>query len=687
MGSLTRQIHETLMASGAMRRPAVEPIAPPVSKAPPEKVAAIDDRPAAIVRCHGAAGDVLLAAAVAGALADSRPGKQIVVETAHAYLCYRNPRIDAVVRPGHAPRAVDEVIDLRPEADWMPKEHRLKRFADLAGVDVERVKFFIHTEPLSELPQRWMRRADQEAVEDGLPRPSKIEIPEDGLPRPSSLESILRGGLGRPSSKISAARLPDDYIVMHVGPTGDPTWKGRNWLVDRWLTVAERLIGEGRQVVLVGARASTLALPKGALDLRGKTTAHEMAHVIDHAALFVGIESFPANVAQCLGVPAVLFFGSILPELRIFRDNVLPVFARHLRCLGCHHDEPRPNVTYTCRVGGEPCQERVTVEMLLAAVHSWLGKSRAKTIVIPPRPQAANDIVVRPCRPARHRTTVVLRRQSTLGDVLVASGVAAAVKRRQPQARIVFHTACPAPLRRHPRIDQVVCGPLSGPLDLVYDMDAACERFPYANMLEAYAASAAVRAEDCEFHFHCEPLDGLPSSYVVMHAGPAGSAARRWVGRDWFFDRFAEIARRLSKRGLQVVLVGDGRPTGDTTPWPANTLDFRGRTTMYQLGTALRHARLFVGIDSFPLHVAQALNVPGVCFFGSIRPELRLFRANMTGVSAGFLPCIGCHHDRRPLLGDSPETSLCRIGHEHCRTAVTVERFWEAVERELEVRS
>jgi ADP-heptose:LPS heptosyltransferase len=656
MGILTRQIHESLMASGAMRRPAVEPSAPPVAQAPPEEAVVLDDCPAAIVRCHGAAGDVLLAAAIAGALVDARPGKQIVVETAHAYLCFRNPWIDAVVRPGHASRDIDEVIDLRPEADWMPKEHRLKRFAELAGVEVERAKFFIHCEPLA-------KTADLRA---------------HGL---TDAEGTSRDGLGRPS--YLKASLPDDYIVMHVGPTGDPTWKGRNWLVDRWLSVAERLVREGRSVVLVGSRASPLALPEGVLDLRAKTTAHEMAHVVDRASLFVGIESFPGNVAQCLGVPAVLFFGSILPELRIFRDNVLPVSARHLRCLGCHHDEPRPNVTYTCRVGGEPCQERVTVEMLLAAVRSWLGKGRAKSIVIPPRPKAAHEIVVRPCRPMRQRTTVVLRRQSTLGDVLVASGVAAAVKRRQPQARIVFHTACPAPLRRHPLIDQVVCGPLTAPLDLLYDMDAACERFPYANMLEAYAASAAVRAEDCEFHFHCEPLDGLPSSYAVMHAGPAGSAARRWVGRDWFQDRFSEIARRLSKRGLQVVLVGDGRPTGDTTPWPANTLDFRGRTTMYQLGTALRHARLFVGIDSFPLHVAQALNVPGVCFFGSVRPELRLFRANMTGVSADFLPCIGCHHDRRPLLGDTPETSICRIGHEHCRTAVTVERFWEAVEERI----
>lgn len=662
MGTLTRQIHVTLMASGAMRRPAVEPSAPPVSKTPPEEAVVLDDRPAAIVRCHGAAGDVLLAAAVAGALADARPGKQIVVETAHAYLCYRNPWIDAVVRPGHTPRAVDEVIDLRPEADWMPKEHRLERFAELAGVEVERVKFFIHTEPLSG-PHKEEPRSENRAA--------RIEKEEPVPPK------IL-------DSRFSI--LPP-YIVMHVGPTGDPTWKGRNWLVDRWLAVAERLISEGHQVVLIGARASPLALPDGLLDLRGKTTAHEMAHVIDQAALFVGIESFPANVAQCLGVPAVLFFGSILPELRVFRDNVLPVVAHHLRCLGCHHDEPRPNVTYACRVGGEPCQERVTVEMLLAAIHSWLGKGRAKTIAIPSRPKAANEIIVRPCRPVRHRTTVVLRRQSTLGDVLVASGVAAAVKRRQPRARIVFHTACPAPLRRHPLIDQVVCGPPAAPLDVLYDMDAACERFPYANMLEAYAASAAVRAEECEFHFHCEPLDGLPSSYAVMHAGPAGSAARRWVGRDWFQDRFAAIARRLSKRGLQVVLVGDGRPTGDTTPWPANTLDFRGRTTMYQLGTALRHARLYVGIDSFPLHVAQALNVPGVCFFGSIRPELRLFRANMTGVSADFLPCIGCHHDRRPLLGDSPETSICRIGHEHCRTALTAERFWEAVEETLEIRS
>ncbi|HEX7450542.1 MAG TPA: glycosyltransferase family 9 protein, partial [Pirellulales bacterium] len=740
LNMLTRQIHEQLIADGLMAAPAsprrsygavAEGPQPRVAINPPDDASAV-----LRVRCIGASGDVLLACAVAGALKVERPGCYVILETARPQVAYRNPYIDAVV-PINQPMAPRErlidTFDLRPEADWQPRQHRLRQFADAAGVALASLRFFIHTEEDSRGQRPEVGGQGSGVVSDAR---AAAEI----------RSSTLASGLWPPTPPLSP-------IVLHPGPTECPDWKGRNWLPQRWDEVARRLAEAGERVVIVGkerdqrsevggqgsgaacgiaaggkTRSNTLASdlwpPPSSLspmpfslfpiDLRGHTTIHQLAHLISQAKLFVGIESLPAIIAQSLGVPAVLFFGSIAPELRVFRENVIAVTAPALRCLGCHHDEPLPTITYRCRVGGEPCQSRVTVAMMLDAVRSAEPLTQApyatKVVLRQPAVRQPPPIRLIPHSALRnpHSPTVLLRRETSDGDVLVASSVAAAVKKRFPACRIVFETRCPALLKGHPYIDEIVAPGWTGHRDLLADMNAACEDLPYTNMLAVYASRAAVSPEECEFFVHTEPVAGLPDEYAVMHMGPPGAAARRWVGRAWSDERFLAVARHLAARGLATVLVGaecgvriaecginrrspslapSPQPlVPSLSPVPCNLspiTDLRGKTTLYQLAHVVAQAKLFVGIDSLPFHIAQALNVRGVAFFGSIRPELRIYRENMIGVSATELPCIGCHHDRRTAPGEPPETAICRIGHEHCRTAVTVRRFVERVEETL----
>ncbi len=724
MGNLTRKIHEQLISDGLMTPPAPRYCAGSDAPQPSVQINPPDDASAVLrVRCLGASGDVLLACAVAGALKVERPGCYVILETGRPQIAYRNPFIDAVVPMNQPPVPRERLIDtfdLRPEARWQPRQHRLQQFADAARVSLESLRFFIYREEDSRGQRPEVGGQGSGVVSDARAAGTR--------------SSTLASGLWPPTTSLSP-------IVLHPGPTDCPEWKGRNWLPQRWEEVARRLADDGHQVVIVGndrgqrsevggqgsgaasgvadakTRSNTLAsglwpptpplspvpCSLSPIDLRGQTTVHQLAHLISQAKLFVGIESLPAIIAQALGVPAVLFFGSIAPELRVFRENVIAVTAPALRCLGCHHDEPLPTITERCRVGGEPCQSRVTVEQMLAAIRSAEPLTRAarSTKVVLPEPAIRRPPPIRlmphTAIAAPQTPVVLLRRESSQGDVLVASSVAAAIKKRFPHCRIVFETLCPTLLKGHPYLDEIVAPPWRGHRDMVADMNASCEDLPYSNMLAVYASRAAVSPEDCEFFVHTEPIGGLPDEYAVLHLGPPGSARRRWVGRAWLDDRFLAVAEYLAERRLPTVLVGaadfgfsilDFRfSNGDS---PANRkskiqnlkslTDLRGRTTLYQLAHVIAQAKLFIGIDSLPFHLAQALNVPGVAFFGAIRPELRIYRDNMIGVSARELPCIGCHHDRRTAPGELPETSVCRIGHEHCRSAVTVRRFVETLE-------
>jgi ADP-heptose:LPS heptosyltransferase len=91
----------------------------------------------------------------------------------------------------------------------------------------------------------------------------------------------------------------------------------------------------------------------------------------------------------------------------------------------------------------------------------------------------------------------------------------------------------------------------------------------------------------------------------------------------------------------------------------------------------IKNAMCFVGIDSFPMHVAQTFDVPGVCFFGSIDPKTRIIKPNMKGVTAKNLKCLGCHHRSPPCTS----TITCENGIMECINMVTVEEMMEMVDK------
>ena len=107
----------------------------------------------------------------------------------------------------------------------------------------------------------------------------------------------------------------------------------------------------------------------------------------------------------------------------------------------------------------------------------------------------------------------------------------------------------------------------------------------------------------------------LPDAFVAVHA------ASLQVERDWRPKRWDELARRIADElGLPVVEVGlrrvlDGRSRGYR--------DLCGRLSPLGTAEVLRRARLFVGVDSGPAHLASAVGVPGVVLLGRYRSYAR----------------------------------------------------------------
>lgn len=105
-------------------------------------------------------------------------------------------------------------------------------------------------------------------------------------------------------------------------------------------------------------------------------------------------------------------------------------------------------------------------------------------------------------------------------------------------------------------------------------------------------------------------------NFAVLNPG-AGWGAKRWPA-----ERYGEVARKLAEQGLQSILnYGPGEEELVRAAEVASGGTAKAMTcTISELIALTRRARLFIGGDTGPLHLAAALQVPVVAIFGPTDP-------------------------------------------------------------------
>jgi heptosyltransferase-2 len=129
---------------------------------------------------------------------------------------------------------------------------------------------------------------------------------------------------------------------------------------------------------------------------------------------------------------------------------------------------------------------------------------------------------------------------------------------------------------------------------------------------------ATTVAEDSEAAALLAKHGILPDNFVLgINPGAAFGSAKRW-----YPDRFADVARQLSRqKKTRVVIFGGPGETDIAAEIERNLagdcLNLAGSTTLRGLMALIRHCRLFITNDSGPMHIAAAFGVPLVAIFGS----------------------------------------------------------------------
>ena len=110
----------------------------------------------------------------------------------------------------------------------------------------------------------------------------------------------------------------------------------------------------------------------------------------------------------------------------------------------------------------------------------------------------------------------------------------------------------------------------------------------------------------------------LSAQRRFIHIHPAS----RWLFKCWPAEKMAALIERLHDAGHQVVI--SAAPDAAeiamieaiTSRLSRPVLSLAGQLSLKELAALTAHARLFIGVDSAPMHIAAAMGTPTVALFG-----------------------------------------------------------------------
>lgn len=211
----------------------------------------------------------------------------------------------------------------------------------------------------------------------------------------------------------------------------------------------------------------------------------------------------------------------------------------------------------------------------------------------------------------------------TNGDVLISTGVIDGIKKKFPNSTIYFATQEKyfEILEENPNIAAVIpyeenmlnyrayeiWGFQKNLFDIVYCPFIVTQRIPHWIHGGHGEWLGRVYADMCNVEYGEQWMrideDGVPEfEYITVHS------QTRTDPKD--FDNMQKVIDKI--KNIKKVQIGGP----EDKKLDGIDLDLRGKTTPAELAGILKHSKLHIGLDSFPMHVAALVDTPSVVMFG-----------------------------------------------------------------------
>jgi hypothetical protein len=248
-----------------------------------------------------------------------------------------------------------------------------------------------------------------------------------------------------------------------------------------------------------------------------------------------------------------------------------------------------------------------------------------------------------------HKKTILVKRMGAMGDVIQV----------EPVLCEIYKLGFDVYLQTQPQFYQLFLeqkypvyfydGKKEIDFSHVIDLDMSYENSPMINHIEAYF-NTAILAPELIRNPKIEMGDIpriIEDKYVVFHIDKRAQNYRNPV-----FD-FAGFVRYMNCN-YKVVIIGNGTPLVELSDV------IRINTTETKvLKSIIGYADKFIGVDSGPSHLAVAMGVRSIIFFGSVLPQVIHYDLSNIMVMQGKCEYQGCWHEFPGTEGQP-----CKLGLE-----------------------
>lgn len=165
-------------------------------------------------------------------------------------------------------------------------------------------------------------------------------------------------------------------------------------------------------------------------------------------------------------------------------------------------------------------------------------------------------------------------------------------------------------------------------------------------------------------------VKGLREAPLAVLAPGAAHATKRWPPGQW-----GDLVGRLAAAGFRLIVAGGAadRELAASTAFSGRAENAAGEFSLQETGALLARARICIAGDTGVMHMATAVGTPVVALFG---PTVRAF---------GFFP----YHARSIVLErdldcrpcSSMGTERCPLGHHRCLADISAAEVVTAVDR------
>jgi ADP-heptose:LPS heptosyltransferase len=291
-----------------------------------------------------------------------------------------------------------------------------------------------------------------------------------------------------------------------------------------------------------------------------------------------------------------------------------------------------------------------------------------------------------------HKPKVAFLRHGALGDVLLAEPVISEFARQRPDVEVIVATNFPIIFKNHPYIFETInVEDLKryNHFSAIFNLDELPENQKEKHIVRAYAdfiigndlfdLQPHLFYSDTEIQAVTKFIESIGRPFCVVH----NRIDKAQPFRNVEITEWVKFLNEIHRRHPEIVFLQIGQMPNDVAIKGEDFLDLLDHFSIHEVAILISQAKLFIGTDAGPLHIAGTTNTPILSFFTYVPSHSRNPLRNngdFLGVDS-YIECAGCW-----TQFTRPHGWYCQRGDFACSKSFDFEKALPFIDEKLSLK-